>query len=309
MLAALLTTILFSISAVTATRTARMMGGTEANFWRLCIATAFLAIYAHGFGAGLSGDAFYLFILSGCVGFGLGDVTLFQALPRLGSRLTIMLVHCLAAPFAAVTEWLWMGTQLSTAEILCGAVILGGVAMALAPGGNPHIEPRKFSTGIFFGVLAAIGQGGGVVLSRKAYAVAAAAGQDIDGISAAYQRILGGVAIAGLCLLFVKRDFLLGTGSDGGGAATFTRNKWRDAGPWLTLNALAGPTLGVSCYQWALKVAPAGVVLPIVALAPLVVLPFARFLEREKLSARSILGGVVAVLGTIALMLAAGRGR
>ncbi|MBI5772707.1 MAG: DMT family transporter [Verrucomicrobia bacterium] len=308
MFAALLTTILFSLSAVTATRTARMMGGTEANFWRLCIATVFLAIYAHGFGAGLSGDAFYLFILSGCIGFGLGDVTLFQALPRLGSRLTIMLVHCLAAPFAAVVEWLWLGTQLSLAEILCGAVILGGVALALAPGENPHIEPRKFSTGIFFGVLAAIGQGGGVVLSRKAYAVAAAAGQDIDGISAAYQRILGGVAIAGLCLLFVKKDFLLGNGSDGG-ADISTKNKWRDAGPWLVINALAGPTLGVSCYQWALKVAPAGVVLPIVALAPLVVMPFARFMEREKPSARSLLGGAVAVLGAIALALAAGRGR
>lgn len=309
MFAALLTTILFSLSVVTATRTARRMGGTEANFWRLCIATVFLAIYAHNFGAGLSGDSFYLFLLSGCVGFGLGDVAMFQALPRLGSRLTIMLVHCLAAPFAAATEWLWMGTQLSVAEMLCAGVILSGVALALAPGENAHIEPRKFSAGIFFGALAAIGQGGGVVLSRKAYAVAAAAGQNMDGVSAAYQRIIGGVAIAGLCLLFVKKSFLLGSEPERSDTAFSTKNKWRDAGPWLLLNALAGPTIGVSCYQWALKVAPAGVVLPIVALSPLVVIPFARFLEREKPSPRSLLGGAVAVLGAIALALAAGRGR
>ena len=33
---------------------------------------------------------------------GLGDVALFQAYPRLGSRLTILIVHCLAAPFAGL---------------------------------------------------------------------------------------------------------------------------------------------------------------------------------------------------------------
>src|SRR6185295_4048001 len=102
MLGAILATILFSIAAVTATRTARSMGGTEANFWRLCVAAIMLAIYSHVFAHGLEGDGFYVFALSGIVGFGIGDWALFQALPRLGSRLTVLLVHCLAAPFAAL---------------------------------------------------------------------------------------------------------------------------------------------------------------------------------------------------------------
>ena len=50
MVAAFLTTILFSLSAVSGRRTAHLLGGTEANFWRLCFATWLLAIYAHGFG-------------------------------------------------------------------------------------------------------------------------------------------------------------------------------------------------------------------------------------------------------------------
>jgi hypothetical protein len=33
------------------------MGGTEANFWRLSLATLFLAVLAHTFGAGLAGFA------------------------------------------------------------------------------------------------------------------------------------------------------------------------------------------------------------------------------------------------------------
>lgn len=44
--------------------------------------------------------------------------------------------------------------------------------------------------------------------------------------------------------------------------------------------------------------------LPIVALTPLVVIPFAQKFEGEKPTRRSLIGGVVAVAGTIALTLA-----
>ncbi|MBM3870103.1 MAG: DMT family transporter [Verrucomicrobia bacterium] len=303
MLGAVLATILFAFSAVSGARVAKLMGGTEANFWRLALATLFLAVMAHAFGAGLTGNGFYIFVLSGCLGFGLGDVALFQAYPRLGSRLTILIVHCLAAPFAGLVEWLWLGTTLTAAQISCGVVILAGVAVALAPAHETHEERRQFGIGIFFAVLGAVGQGGGVVLSRKAYEVCALAGQPMDGITAAYQRILGGVIISGLALLVVKRQFLLSRASDLQPPTLTTTEKWRKSGKWIVFNALAGPTLGVSCYQWALKTTPSAVVLPIVALSPLVVMPFARWLEQERPSRRSTLGAVIAVAGAAALAL------
>lgn len=304
MLGAVLATILFAFSAVSGARVAKLMGGTEANFWRLSLATLFLAAMAHGFGAGLAGNGFYIFILSGCIGFGLGDVSLFQAYPRLGSRLTILIVHCLAAPFAGLVEWLWLGTTLSVAQMLCGAVILVGVAVALAPTHETHEERRQFGIGIFFAVLGAIGQGGGVVLSRKAYELCRLADQPMDGITAAYQRILGGVIISGLALLVVKRQFLLARAEAVASPGDMsTAEKWRQSGKWIVFNALAGPTLGVSCYQWALKTTPSAVVLPIVALSPLVVMPFARWLEQERPSRRSTIGAVIAVAGAVALAL------
>lgn len=304
MLGAVLATILFAFSAVSGARVAKLMGGTEANFWRLSLATLFLAAMAHGFGAGLAGNGFYIFILSGCIGFGLGDVSLFQAYPRLGSRLTILIVHCLAAPFAGLVEWLWLGTTLSAAQIACGVVILAGVAVALAPEHESHEARRQFGIGIFFAVLGAIGQGGGVVLSRKAYELCRLAEQPMDGITAAYQRILGGVIISGLALLVVKRQFLLARSEAAASPDDMsTTEKWRKSGKWIVFNALAGPTLGVSCYQWALKTTPSAVVLPIVALSPLVVMPFARWLEQERPSKRSTIGAVIAVAGAVALAL------
>ncbi|MBI3875814.1 MAG: EamA family transporter [Verrucomicrobia bacterium] len=308
MFGALLATILFSLSAVTAARTAKLMGGTEANFWRLALAALFLAIYARVFGDGLVGSSFHIFLLSGCVGFGLGDVSFFQALPRIGTRLSVLMVNCLAAPVAALTEWLWLGTTLSTVEIVCAGIILAGVAVALAPGEHLHIEARKFWPGLLAGFLAACGQGWGAVLSRKAFDVARIAGEDISGLAASYQRIIGGVIIAGICLLVVKRGWLLAHGrsaiSDDEIDLPDSREKWRMAWPWLVMNSLAGPTFGVSCFQLALKTTATGVVLPIVALTPLVVIPFTAWMEGEKPTRRSLAGGALAVAGAVALAVA-----
>ena len=167
MFAALFTTVLFSISAVTANRTTRFLSGSEANFWRLVCATFFLALYAHTFGKGLSGNAFTIFFISGCIGFGVGDLALFQAYPRLGSRLTILLVQCLAAPFAALTEWLWLHTTLSWWQVLYGLTILAGVALALSPGRHLELSSKQIWQGTLFGALAAVGQGMPIELRQR----------------------------------------------------------------------------------------------------------------------------------------------
>ena len=306
MFPALLATILFSLSAVSATRTSRTMGGTEANFWRLSLATVFLAGWSFSFGAHELGSAFPVFFISGCIGFGMGDVALFQALPRLGSRLSILLVHCLAAPFASFTEWLWIGTKLTGTELAAAITILAGVAVALAPGEHLAIPRRTLFLGLLAGIIAAMGQAGGAVLSRVAYRIAREDAQDLDGLSAAFQRILGGVIVSGLALLVVKRGALLKLGApelSPQNELLTSVEKWRRIRWWLAFNALAGPTLGVGCYQWALKTKGTGVVLPIVALTPLVVVPFAAWLEGERPSKRSLLGGLIAVTGAVLLAL------
>jgi drug/metabolite transporter (DMT)-like permease len=73
---------------------------------------------------------------------------------------------------------------------------------------------------------------------------------------------------------------------------------------WTLANGLAGPVLGVGCYQWALATAPGGVVLPIAATAPLLAIPIAFLIEGDRPTTRSVLGGVIAVAGCVALTLA-----
>lgn len=301
MLASFLTTILFSISVTCATRSAKLLGGTEANFWRLLVATMLLAIYAHTYGQGLSGDSFPLFLISGIIGVG-ADVFLFQALPRIGSRLSLLIVQCFSALSAAAAEWVWLGTKLTWLQMTACATILAGVALALAPGKHLNATRQVIIAGVGFGLLAAFGNGMGAVISRKAYAVAAAAHQDIDGATGGYQRLIGGLLVAGICLLVVRRREVAAQFIEADAPKLPSAEKWRRAWPWVFANSFAGQTLGVTCYQWALKTTPTGLVLAIVSTTPLVVIPFSAAMEGEAVEARSVFGGLVAVAGAVFLV-------
>src|SRR3954451_8796722 len=133
MFPSVLATVLFSFSVIFASRSAKVLGGPVANLSRLMVAVCLLGIWAHGFGSGLRGPALPWLLAGGVIGFGFGDMALFGALTRIGPRLSILLTQCLAAPLAALAEWLWLGTTLRGIALACGAVILGGVAIALAP--------------------------------------------------------------------------------------------------------------------------------------------------------------------------------
>ena len=306
MVAAFLAAVFFALSAVFANRTTQLVGVAAANFARLWVAAGFLAAWAHGFGGGLHGGGVGVFVLSGMVGLGLGDLGLFAALPLLGSRLTALMVQCLAAPLAALLEFLWLGTTLRPTELLCIGAILGGVGLAVAPerrasGENPLrplVDTAAHRRGVLFGCLAAAGQAGGAVISRKAHALSAASGYAVDGGTAAYQRILGGLLVVTAAYLLTRRRAASAAGTTG---TTGAAPAWRRAAPWVVANSLAGAVLGVSCYQRALATTPSALVMPIVALTPLVVVPFAFFIEHERPSGRSLLGGVIAV-GAAALL-------
>ncbi|HTL74239.1 MAG TPA: DMT family transporter [bacterium] len=301
MFAALLTTLLFATSAICGYRTAKQIGGIEANFWRITLATIFLTIWAFTFGSGFAGAPEW-FLLSGLFGIGLGDTAYFQALPRLGSRRTVLVCQCLTAPFAALIEWLWLGTKLNLPEILCIGVIVGGVAIALAPGDHLKISARDWKIGLTACTLAALGGAIGAVIIRKGYAAIHDAGLNVDSGTTGYQRVLGGIIIPTIALLFFKWRSAHAHGpAFADNTLQISCDKWLRIWPWVLANALAGQTLGVTCMQWALKTTQAGIVTAIIATTPLVLLPLTRIVEGEKIGLRSLIGALIAVGGVVGL--------
>jgi len=303
MLPAVLTAALFATSVMLGHRAARLAGSLEANFWRVILATIFLGIMAFTWGMGLSGGVVGWFALSGAIGVGLGDFAIYHALPLLGPRITSLLVQCLMAVFAALFEWLWLGTTFTSLQILLSVMILGGVVTALGTRQEIREHARTLRGGILFATFGAAATAGGAVVSRKAYDVLHSAGGTLDGISAGFQRMLGGLGISLLFYLVLRiaqhrrdreaepRFFAIATPA--------RRKAWG----WIIGNSLAGQTLGVSCMQWALSRTPAAQVLVIVAMTPILVIPLARIFEGERITPRAALGSLLAVGGVVGLIL------
>lgn len=289
MIGALGTLLCFAVTPVFARRAAVLLGSLQANFWRLLVAALLLGAWAHWAGRGVGGAAFGWFFLGGIVGFGIGGVAMFQSLPRLGSNLSTLIVQCGSAIVAAAAEWLWLGTVLTPIQLVCASLTLAGIIIGLLPRSLPRIAPSEWNAGVAWALLSALGQGFGAVISRKAFATAAAWHQSMDPGTAAYQRALGGLLVAGLVVLAVRPRRP---------ASAPPGRAW----PWVIGNALTGPVLGVTFFQWALRTTPAGIVQPIVAAAPLLTIPFAARLEGSRPRASYYLGAVLAVAGVAGLL-------
>ena len=294
MLPALLTTFLWSCSAICAARSAQMVGGAVANFIRMAVAAVLLGAWAHTLGQGMGGPALPWFIASGVIGFGFGDLAMFSSLHRIGPRLTMLLTHCLAALIATAVAWAWFGDSLGWSDILCAFVILGGVVLALAPDHGSRVPCRTFWIGVLFGIGSALGQGIGAVLSRKAFFAAEEIGVSVDGGTAAYERIVPGLLVGLAFMIYMRRKKPEPSAAPG---------VWPRAWLWMIANALAGPSVGVACFQWGVATMKPGILMPIVATVPVVTQFIAWVVNGQRPTARTIIGGIIAVAGVTALFL------
>lgn len=303
MIPALLTTLLFALTAVFATQAAIALGGTRANLGRLLIAVVLLGVWAHVYGVGWGGGEFGRLYLAGAIGFGLGGLCMFQAFPRIGSTLSLLVVECAAAVSSGVLAWWMLGAALTPLQVVCGLVSIGGVLIGLAPYRLPDVARPVLVTGALFAGVASISQGISWTLTKSAFIRIQASGGAIDPLTAAYQRLLGGVTVALIAVFLVQVLGKLRQGGAPHGGPDTARPSVR-AGLWVVANALAGPVFGVGCMLWAIReVGNPGIVQAVVATATLVSVPFSRRLEGRSLRPNYFYGAALSILGTTGLLL------
>jgi len=283
----------YAWSVTCARRSSAHHGPDLANLGRLLIAVVFVGLFVafsdrHPFCAGWG-----WLILGGVLGLGIGDIALFHALPRIGVGLTMLLTQCLAAPFALILEYEALGHSPNGAQMLAALVILIGVGVAL--GAPAEGDPADRRTGVWLGVLSALGQACGAVSTPLTVDACQRAGETIpDGFAQAFVRLLGGVPVVLLFLLWASRK-------EGLFAKVRRPYAFASAPWWMLMNGIAGPALGVACYQWALTQHPAALVLSVVALTPLIGLVMQWAIEGQRPSWRLWLGGAIAIVGVILL--------
>jgi drug/metabolite transporter (DMT)-like permease len=294
MLPSVLTALLFAASGICGSRAALALGALRANALRLGLAAVLLGCWVFSQRTlDFSARSVHWLVFSGVIGFGVGDVSLFLAYPRIGARLTLLVSLCSAPVFGAVLDWWMQGAGFTPVQFLASLVILTGVGLALLAG---HGKEGRWHPGSLPGIVAALGagfgQGCGAALSRHAQAVAVLEGTVLDGVAQAFVRTLPGTAFSLLVWLIASQV------RPSVWPARVAPSAWR----WLVAAALFGPVLGVSCFQWALSLQTSVVVLSITATAPVLIMPMAAVVDRDRPPRLAVVGALVAVAGVIALL-------
>jgi len=231
-----------------------------------------------------------LLALSGRLGIGMGDTAFFAALARLGARRALLL-ETLAPPLAALLAWGTLGEILAvTAWMGIGLTVLGVAWVIGERTPATVVTCQQAREGIGWGILAALAQAGGAVLSR-----AALADSGLSPLWGALLRLSAGTLLVAVLLWGWQQR----------GAAPPGWPRWspRFLGA-IALTATGSTYLGIWLQQTALKLAPAGIAQTLGATSPLFVLPIAARLG-ERISRRAVLGAMVA-LGGIALLFGQG---
>lgn len=283
--AALLTAIFWTVTALAFESAGKRVGSLAVNLLRLCIGFLFLSLFSLIFRGMLfpldaTPQAWIWLSLSGLVGLLFGDQLLFRAFVMIGARIS-MLIMASVPPITALIGWVVMGESLSSLDIIGMAITILGISMVVLER-NPEQNQFKLShpiSGVLFAFGGAIGQAVGLVLSKYGMG-------SYDVFAATQIRIWA--AIIGFSLLF----FFIRAWPRVGSAI---RN--RGAMSRITLGAFFGPFLGVAFSLLSIQYTTTGVASTIMAIVPVLIIPPAVILFKEKVTLKEVFGAMIAVMG------------
>ena len=292
-LAALGTATCWAFSALAFAAAGRRMGVLSLNLFRLVMALGFLILATWGLrGLPLPVDAsphaWGWLSISGLIGFVFGDLCLFRAYVLIGPRIASLMLS-LAPLLTALIGWLVLGETLSGRDALGMVLTVTGIGWAVLEGrpaaeGEP--KPRRPSrAGLALGFCGALGQAGGLVLSKLGMG-------SYDVVAATQVRVIAGIAGYTLLIAAVR-------GWPRMGEALRDR---RGVG-FAAIGAFFGPFLGVSLSLFAVRHTVSGVAASIMAVQPVLIIPLVVLLHRERVGIGGVAGALVAVAGVALLFL------
>lgn len=286
-LAGLATSFFWALSSVFFTRSGKQIGSVNVNRIRLVFAVA-LVMLAHQVTQGSflplnAGPERWMWLgLSGFIGLVLGDSFLFQAYVLVGNRLGTLMLSL--SPVAGVMiAWMFLGERLTPPEIAGIVLSLSGVALVVlkgTPGNGGVHDRRRFVLGILSGLGGAIGQAAGLVLAKKGLA------GDFPALSGVVIRML--VAAAAIWVVTLLLGQIRSTLK-----AARNPSALRSVGA----GAMVGPFIGVWLSLVAVQLTFVGIASTLTSLAPIFVLPMAKFVNKEDVNRWAVLGTAIAVAG------------
>jgi len=264
------------------------VGPIRLNVTRLIFAAAllFVAVVVTGGDIHLSSSQLRNLVISGIIGLVIGDTFLFKSYEIIGARLG-MLIMSVAPAISALLAYLLLGEILSWIAVLGMAVTLLGITIVVLERRETITGTRRrHLEGIVFGFLAAVGQGAALVLAKMAFNEG-----PINGFVATFVRIVSStIVIWPLAWMAGKYD------------DAFSIYKKDRKALWLTiLGAFLGPFLGITLSLISVANTTVGIAATLMATVPILMLPLVKYVQKDHISWRAILGATIAVGGVAIL--------
>lgn len=271
----------------------KRMGNVTLNFTRMAIALIFSPILfwvvtGTPLPAKASTEAYLWMMLSGLVGYVIGDFCLFQCYIIIGSKFG-QLFMTLAPITAAIMAWITLGQQLRATAIIAMAVTLTGIAITVMGRGDNN---RKLSlklplNGVLFAIGAAVCQGVGLVLSKIGmnHYEASMTTPCQPWILPFYANVFRCIAgIIGFVLLLKFHE----------GFVSLRKNITdRTSMTVATLTTIFGPFIGVGCSLLAVQYTSAGIASTLMALTPIIIILPAWWLFKQPITLKSVIGACI----------------
>ncbi|MFP4018917.1 MAG: DMT family transporter [Nanoarchaeota archaeon] len=276
----------------------KKVGSLSVNLIRLFMAIFLLGIYTY-FTRGMflpldaSLHQWKWLIISGLVGFALGDLFLFEAYVVIGARIS-SLIMSFTPILAGIIGWLVMDERMTFINILGMAITLTGIVLVIMQkkNRNPNpsriheegpkkrnLKPSRHVIGIILAFGGAAGQATGLVLSKFGM-------QDYDAFAATQIRVLAGTVGFMLMFFFLRRWHRV-----------FQAVKNKKAMKRITIGAFFGPFLGVGFSLLAVQNTLTGIASTLMALVPVLIIPPAVLYFKEKINFVEVAGAVIAFAG------------
>jgi drug/metabolite transporter (DMT)-like permease len=284
-LAAVAAALFWTITALAFERASLRVGSLAVNIIRLFIGFLFLSVFTYFyrnsfFPYDASFYSWFWLILSGFVGFVFGDLFLFKSFTIIGSRFA-MLINTMVPPITALSGWIILGEKLTSLNFVGMFLTIGGISLAIFSRNNANgkLSLKLSVKGILFAFGGALGQALGLVLSKfgmKSY----------DPFAATQIRLIAG--------MFGLTALVTILGQWGSVIKAFSNRQGMAA---ISLGSFFGPFLGVSFSLLAIQHAKTGIASTIMAIVPVLIIPPAVFLYKEKVTLFEILGAIVSICG------------
>lgn len=271
----------------------KRLGNLTLNVLRMALAIIFAAVMfwvvlGTPLPAGITTEACGWMLLSGLVGYVIGDYCLFQCYIIIGSRYG-QLFMTLAPLAAALMAWVTLGQEMNGMSILAMLVTLAGISISVLGRGEHHKVSLKLPlNGVLFAIAAALCQGIGLVLSKIGmdhYDTTATPAWLIP-FSANFLRCIAGIVGFGI-LLYLREGLspLSEALHDHKGMAV------------ATATTIFGPFVGVGFSLMAVQYTEAGIASTLMALTPIIIILPSYWLFHQQITWKAVVGAFISVIG------------